>query len=192
MNNRLVIHLPIRRSMGAIQSIELRNMMKNGIRLLAFFSLMAATAASQAQPLPSPLGRFQDWDGYQAAQNGKPYCYILSTPKTAPSNDAHISITRFLGRGLEQQVNISFGTHINGGQPVQAVIDGQKRFELQSHSETGGWFADVKQEKQFVDALKKGQWLVVQAQGDGDEKFSHRYSLFGITAAHNAMQQNCS
>lgn len=165
-------------------------------RIWAFACALAVTsgvtASGQAQPLASSLGHFQDWDGYEVAQSQGSYCYILSTPKISDPMDAHISITRFKRRGLDHQVNISFGEVIDGSEAVKAVIDGHKRFELQGHGQTGGWFADAEQEKQFVDALKKGEWLMVEAHAGDAGVIRHRYSLFGVTAAHNDMAKRCS
>jgi|GEM_PF-3466699 len=178
--------------MDAIHRVELKDMMKYGIRAVSAIAVSLIITAGQTQPLAMPLGHFQDWDGYQAPQDQGSYCYILSTPKTSDPMDAHISITRFKRRGLDQQVNISFGTPIDDSKPVKAVIDGHKRFELQGHGQSGGWFADIEQEKKFVDALKKGEWLVVEAH-DGDAGIlRHRYSLFGVTAAHSDMAKRCS
>lgn len=172
--------------------IDMREIMRGPIKLAAAFVFCALGGAVQAQPFVEALGHFQDWDSYRSIESGKSYCYILSTPKSGGTGNAHISITNWSKRGFEDQVNIAFEGPIDPSNPVKAVIDGHKMFELQGHSSTGGWFADVEREKEFVEHLKKGQWLDVKATGVDDEKIQYRFSLFGATAAHKALASSCT
>ena len=69
------------------------------------------------------------------------------------------------------------------------TIDG-KIFELFTDGDTA-WNRDVKDDAKMVRAMRVGKQLVIRGISSRGTKTKDTYSLFGFTAAHNAINRAC-
>jgi hypothetical protein len=86
---------------------------------------------------------------------------------------------------------VSFETGYKIGKPnaIQATV-GDQRFEL-SASGTGAWTRNSNDDTALIEAMRAGNTMTVTGIGPGGEKVKDSYSLFGFTAAYNAISAAC-
>jgi len=139
------------------------------------------------------IGQHNAWGTYSYDQNGGKVCYVLSVPlDKQPSSLNHGDIFFFVSQKPGQ--NISFEPQFIAGYDMQAnskvtVTIGAQSFTMFTRGKSA-WMENAAQEPQFVAAMRGGSDMKVAAKSGRGNDTSYTFSLRGITAALNSIQ-NC-
>ena len=154
---------------------------------------IALTGAAMAQS-PTLIKQFNAWGAYSyTGPNGK-VCYILSLPiRKEPDNVNHGDIFFLVSQRPGQ--NISYEPQAMMGYPLQAnskvtvTVDG-RNFVLFTQDDSA-WVENAAEEPALVSAMRAGSSMSVKAVSRRGTNTSYTYTLTGVTAALNEIQ-NCN
>ena len=170
------------------------------IALLAF----GAAAPATAQQMQN-LGTFKNWTAWKGTDANGEMCYISSQPQSTAPDGVRRSPIHFLiihrqkvpvpnqaGQFVKavNEVQSMFGYPLRDAPLPSATIDG-KAFQMMPEGEAA-WLASTADEPNFVAAMKAGSTLVVKGQSQRGTDTTDTYDLGGVTAAMDAVAQNCS
>ena len=157
----------------------------------AMASLLLALAA-HAQD--KPLGDFKDWQAYSFAESGKKDCVVWAKPKTSSGKykrrgDVRVFVAHRRWTQRVNEMSLEAGYAFKPDSEVLVTIDG-KAFTLFTDGGTA-WNRATKDDRRMVKAMRVGKILVVEGVSSRGTKTKDTYSLFGFTAAHNAINKAC-
>lgn len=168
-------------------------MFRNGLLIAATVvgALMATAAAAQT---PKLLGTFKAWDAYSYQENGKPVCYMVSSPRNAePKNvqrgDIYVMVTHRPGDDVRDEVSVFAGYPYQKGSEVSLKIGGQD-FKLFTQGENA-WTREPDDDKNLVRTMIAGSTMMVRGTSSRGTATIDSYSLIGFTAAHKAISEAC-
>ena len=152
-------------------------------------------AAAQS---PNLLGSFRDWHAYAMGAGGDKVCYALSQPKDSDPKNVRRDPIFFLvsnwpARNVTGEPSVVPGYPYKDGGKVSVEI-GADKFELftkNEGSDGGAWLEDPAEEKRLLTAMKAGSTMVVKGTSSRGTLTSDHYSLLGITAALDKIDQAC-
>ncbi|MFZ2102127.1 MAG: invasion associated locus B family protein [Oricola sp.] len=161
--------------------------------MLAAGAMAIGAASAQAQT-PTRIGEFNDWGSFSYDSGGGKVCYALSVPTAKqPANVDHgdnfFLVTQRARQNVTYEPQFMAGYTLQEGSKVTVVIDGQS-FTLFT-KENSAWVENAAQEPALVAAMKAGSRMSVKAKSRRGTDTSYEYSLSGVTAALNAIQ-NCN
>ena len=160
--------------------------------LPSVFLLSAGTAAQAADKV---LGLYGDW-GAQTFTEGKNIgCSMWSQPtKDVGKYDKRGAIYAYIThRPWDKRINevsISAGYAYKKDSTVQVRIGGQK-FTLFTDGETA-WSRSPKDDKALVDAMRRGNTMIVTGMSSRGTQTTDTYSLTGFTKAFEAIGKACN
>ncbi len=167
---------------------------------LAFILGIAITAAAAVSPsagaqVPKQLSSHKDWTTFAYAEKGKKVCYAAakpadSEPKAVKRGEIFFLITLRPAEKVVDEVSMVAGYPFKDGSEVVVEVDG-KKFDLFTDTETA-WARAVQTDKAIVQAMVKGNDLVVRGTSARGTKTVDRYSLQGFKAAHEAILKACA
>ncbi len=153
--------------------------------------------AGKAAPLagaPALLDSFGEWSAYTAKAGKEKTCYALGKPRERlPSSLArdpgYVFISNRPGEGVKNEVSIVMGFEVKPESAPKAEI-GAASFEMVAKG-ANLWLKNAAQEGQFVEALKKGQKLVVKAMSKKGNATTDSYALPGVLPALDRIGKAC-
>jgi hypothetical protein len=154
----------------------------------------AKTAAKPQGNEPVQLGTFGEWGAY-AAQSGKAKtCYALGKPRDRQPaklkrDPAYIFISDRPGEGVKNEVSIVMGFDVKPDSSPSAEI-GSNQFEMAPKG-ANLWVKNAARESQFVEALRRGQRLVVKAASKKGNVTTDTYALTGLAPALDRIGKEC-
>ncbi|WP_342360254.1 invasion associated locus B family protein [Terrarubrum flagellatum] len=164
--------------------------------LLAFAAALPALA--QTKPAASAksilLEKSDDWSAY-AAQTGKDkLCYALAQPKDrAPGglnrDPAYFYIWMDPSKNVRNEVSVILGFPTKPGSDATATI-GAANFAF-STKEGNAWLKNPAESNRFLDAMRKGEKLVLKVTSLRGNALTDSYSLSGIAAAVARAAKEC-
>ncbi len=148
----------------------------------------------QAQEVEN-LGTFRFWTAWKGADTNGVMCYVSSQPQKAePSNvnrDAiHFLVIHRKGLGTRNEVQTIVGYPLESNSTPKVTVDG-KGFDMVVEG-SAAWLASASDESGFVAAMKAGSSMVVKGRSQRGTDTTDTYSLSGVTAAMEKIQQACS
>lgn len=151
---------------------------------------MAGTAMAQS---PTKLNQFDYWGAYSYKAGSGTVCYALSAPTgQAPSTVSHgdnfFLVTKRPGGGTAFEPQFMAGYALREGSQVTVSIDNGKAFNLFVKG-SSAWVETPQGEAGLVTAMRAGNAMTVKAVSLRGTNTSYTYSLKGISAALNAVQQ---
>jgi hypothetical protein len=157
---------------------------------LALFGLNAAGA----QDRPKLIAEFKDWDAFTYQEDGKPVCFVSSSPlKSTPGNvqrgDIYILVTHRPDSKTLDEVSVYTGYSFEDSSIATIDIDGRK-FELFTKDDTA-WAYDADADKKLVRAMVRGSKMSILGTSQRGTDTVDNYSLSGFTAARNAINKAC-
>ncbi|MBE6443938.1 MAG: hypothetical protein E7020_04650 [Alphaproteobacteria bacterium] len=161
-----------------------------------FFSLLAflsyVTAAFSAEQ--SLLGEYGDWIAYYYRDNAGPVCYMASTPKKdegkyTKRGDIYVVVTHRPNEKSYNVVNVNAGYPYKKNSETQMKI-GAKTFSLFTSGDKA-WAMTAQDDKNIVDAMKRGSRMIVNGISAKGTKTKDTYSLKGFTSAYKAISNKC-
>jgi len=147
---------------------------------------------------PETLGTFRDWRAYTHQDTGGKICYVVSEPKDwkpktkngrkVNRGDIYFLVTHRPEGKVFNETNIIMGYTFKKGYEPTARI-GNKTFRF--YSEEDSAWAYRNGEPKLVGSMKAGSEMIVYGLSSRGTKTTDTYSLLGITAALNQIDQEC-
>lgn len=160
---------------------------------VALLSVAAGGAASLAQGIER-LGDYDDWSAFRFTENGNKACYMASQPAKAEGNytrrgDIYALVTHRPAENRRDEVSFIAGYAFKQNSTVQVTIGGED-FQLFT-SEDGAWTANKDEDRKLVEAMIKGNRMVVKGTSSRGTVTTDTYSLKGFTAAYQSITDTC-
>jgi hypothetical protein len=161
----------------------------------------ATPARPAQQPATAPGGgqavliqSFDDWGAYATQAGRSKICYAMSQPKdrqpaTLRRGQGYLFVSFRPAEKVANEVAwvMGFPTRENGS--AEAVI-GNAKFALLTKGESA-WLRNPAEESQAIQAMNRGQNLVVRAVSARGNQTTDRYSLSGFGKALERAQEEC-
>jgi hypothetical protein len=158
-----------------------------------------ATAAAAAAT-PTAVGTFKSWSAYTFEDKGRLMCYTQSDPqgtigKVESRGSAAVMVIQAPDAAAKDQVSIVLGFLPQDGKNVTVTIGTKagkgKKFTLKKFAVGRAWADSSGQDKQIVSAMKRYDYLVVDAISKKGEKVRDTYYLSGFGKAYDASVKAC-
>jgi hypothetical protein len=158
-----------------------------------------ATAAAAAAT-PTAVGTFKSWSAYTFEDTGRLMCYSQGEPqgsigKVESRGSAAVMVIQAPDAAAKDQVSIVLGFLPQDGKNVTVTIGAKagkgKKFTLKKFAVGRAWAESSGQDKQIVAAMKRYNYLVVDATSKKGEKVRDTYYLSGFGKAYDAAVKAC-
>jgi hypothetical protein len=144
------------------------------------------------------LGVSRDWSALTSGSGTSKICYALSKPtvtdpKKAKRDPIYFLITDWPGRRAKSEPQAVPGYQYKDGSTVTAQVGGDK-FEMFTQNDAGAGSAWVRQradEVRLIDAMKRGQELVIIGTSKRGTLTHDTYSLAGLSDALDKIHNAC-
>jgi hypothetical protein len=152
-----------------------------------------ASAGAQAQSIER-LGDFSDWSAFKYLEDGNPICFMASEPAKAEGaysvrGKIHAMVTQRPADNRIDEVSIQAGYDYQEKSLVEVQVGTTK---LRLFTEGGSaWAVDKDADKKLVQAMIKGNTMVVQGTSARGTSTTDTYSLSGFTRAYETIRQAC-
>lgn len=151
---------------------------------------------------PTLLGKFRDWSAYSYGSGANRICYVMSEPKEmqprgATRGDTFLMVTHRPGQNVRNEVSVRIGYPFSDRSRPFAQI-GSDKFQMFSGVSEGGenrywaWLEDTSDEDRMAGAMRRGNSMIVKGTSQRGTLTTDRYSLSGISAALNKINDTCS
>ncbi len=163
-------------------------------------SLLAAGLACGLSGLaaaaePAALGSFGAWNAYTYKAADTKVCYIVAQPTQSQSSKkvkrdpVFFIVTNMPGRKVDGEVSTIIGYPFKEQSIVEVKVD-EVSFKLFTKGD-GAWAESSDMEKKIVAAMKGGKDLSVKGTSWKGTQTTDRYSLAGISAAMDKIDNAC-
>jgi hypothetical protein len=164
--------------------------------LIAAFAAAPAVAQAPAGAQPTQIGEFKDWNAYSAPVKGGKVCYTLATPEkgrrrsSQPPEGAYFFISNRPQDGVNNEVSVMPGFQLKAGSEVELTVDGAT-FKMFTRGE-GAFMGNNEDQAALVEAMRGGRRnMTVEATPTRGRKSTQNYSLSGLSAALDKINQEC-
>lgn len=174
-----------------------RNQLTTRLASLIAVTALAAglgAAGAQAQSIER-IGDYSDWSAFKYLEDdGKQVCFMASEPTKAEGNytrrgEIHAMVTHRPEEDRNDEVSIQAGYTYQEGAPVEVEISALKlRLFTQGES---AWTVDKDTDQQLVQAMVRGNTMVVKGTSSRGTNTTDTYSLSGFTRAYEAISKAC-
>lgn len=158
--------------------------------IVAAFLPIAAAAEEK------PLGTFKDWQAYSFPERGKSVCVVWGEPQKSEGKykkrgavRVFIAHRNWTKPKRVHEISFETGYTFKKGSEATVAIDG-KTYTLFTDGDTA-WSRAAKDDAKMVRAMRVGKQMVVRGISSRGTKTKDTYSLFGFTAAYNAINKAC-
>ncbi|MCB8819907.1 invasion associated locus B family protein [Microvirga rosea] len=157
---------------------------------LAFVILSCSSALAQDI---KPLGAFQNWSAWSSYENNTKVCYIYSDADTMkPENLDHgrvnfaIRHNRRSANGTEASLSAGYDF---APEAIRVSVDGTEFTMLpRGHY---AWLRREEREREFMEALRKGSVMTVEAKSRRGNQTTYTFSLKGVSSALQRAARAC-
>lgn len=158
---------------------------------LAFLTFTTSALAST----PVLIGEYGDWVAYSYKDSSGMVCYMASSPKKdegkyTKRGDIYAVITHRPKEKSFNVVNFVAGYDYKQGSKVEVKI-GNTKIDKIFTDEDKAWAISEKVDNELVDAMKKGDRMIVKGTSSRGTGTKDTYSLKGFMAAHKAITAKC-
>jgi hypothetical protein len=170
---------------------------RHAIGVLGAFAV-AALAVQPANAEPKAVGSYRDWSVYASGTGRDAVCYALAQPKASSPTNVKRDPIFFLVSSWPKR-NVTNEPSIVPGYPykdaskvrVQVGSDSFEFFTKNDGTDGGAWLESPDEEKRLVEAMKRGQSMIVTGTSTRGTLTRDEYSLAGLTAALDTVKSNC-
>ena len=166
------------------------------VALAAAPLLLALAAAPPLAAQENPLGEFKGWQAYSFAESGKKVCVVWARPNKSTGKykrrgavRVFVAHRRWTRPKRVNEMSFEAGYAFKKDSEARVTIDG-KKYTLFTDGDTA-WNRAAKDDAHMVKAMRVGKILVIEGVSGRGTKTTDTYSLFGFTAAHNAINKAC-
>lgn len=143
---------------------------------------------------PESIGTFGNWQAVTFEEGGNKGCYITSKPtkeegQYSQRGRVYVLVTHRPVDKSYDVVSVVAGYTYGENGDVTLTID-QTDFSLFTHQDSA-WAPDATADTALVDAMKKGNSMVVRGTSSRGTKTTDTYSLSGFTKAYQAIAEAC-
>jgi len=168
--------------------------MRSLLTALTLVITAALSATAFAQEEPKSLGTFSNWEAVTFQEGGNTGCYITSVPSKKEgaytSRDrTYALVTHRPADKTFNVVTIVAGYTYKEGSEVTIRIGGNS-FRLFTNKDAA-WAPDEETDKRIVQAMIKGNGMIVEGISSRGTKTTDTYSLIGFTKAFRAIADAC-
>ena len=161
------------------------------IHTVAALLLLGGPALAQSA---TKIGQHNAWGTYSYQSDNGKVCYVLTVPlQKQPSSLNHGDIFFFVsqkpGQNVQYEPQFIAGYNLREDSKVTITV-GDKSYTMFTRGNSA-WLENAAQEPELVAAMKAGSDMRVQATSGRGNDTSYTFSLRGITAALDSIQ-NCS
>jgi invasion protein IalB len=155
----------------------------------------AGTAAAAARPgKPALVASFGDWGAYTAVAGKSKTCYALAEPKerlpaSLKRDKAYVFVSTRPGEGVKNEVSIIMGFDVKADSSPKSEV-GTTGFDMIAQKDKL-WVRNAAEEGHLLDAMRKGQRLIVKAASGRGNATTDSYSLAGLAQALDRVQKEC-
>ena len=144
---------------------------------------------------PKLLGEFNDWSAFYYQDGKNVVCYMASSPqkdegKYTKRGDIYVVITHRPAEKSFDVVNFVAGYTYKRDARVVVKI-GKTTIDKMFVDGDKAWAVSEKTDKQLVEAMKKGERMIVTGESSRGTATKDTYSLSGFTAAYRAISAKC-
>lgn len=156
-------------------------------KTFALAPILAVTFAlpALAQPVPTMVRQFGDWNLYSYQSGGSKSCYVLTVPKQAlPASVSHgdnyfLVAPKPSGNGYYPQAIMGYDLQA-GSQMIASV--GDESFVMVPKGNSG-WTQKEGDDAALISAMRGGAQLTLKAVSGRGTQTSYTFSLTGVSAA---------
>ncbi|MFK7903427.1 MAG: invasion associated locus B family protein [Nitratireductor sp.] len=169
------------------------------IAMIAALSLPLTANMANAQSSPKQIKQNKAWGAYSHTGASGKFCFVLSIPieklpetkngSKVDHGDNFFTVSQRPGQQLRLESQFKAGYSLQENSKVAVDIDGNK-FSMFTRSNSA-WLEDPNREGALVAAMKAGSKMKIAAVSRRGTQTSYTYSLSGITASLNEIQ-NCN
>lgn len=164
------------------------------LSVIALASAALFPRAAHAQE-PQLVGEFEAWAAYSYDSDNGKVCYIVaqpteSEPKNVNRDPVFFLVTHRPGQNVRNEVSTIIGYPFKQGSSVTVTID-DNPYEMFTSGD-GGWFDSGTKDSQVVRAMKAGLKMSVKGVSWRGTETMDQYSLSGVTAAMNKIDETCN
>ncbi|MFW5660461.1 MAG: invasion associated locus B family protein [Oceanicaulis sp.] len=166
---------------------------------LAFAALLtsaalAAPAAAQSGGEPVFQGGHQDWRVFTRGEGDSRVCYATSRPsESLPASvdhgEVYFLVSTWANGAADEQPSFLAGYALRPASPPRVRV-GADRFTM-FVSEQEGFVEEARDEARLVDAMKRGSSMRVEAMSARGTATAYEFSLSGVTAALQKVEDLC-
>ncbi len=143
---------------------------------------------------PKILGSYKAWDAYKLTRDGNTICYVVSQPTdTQPKNvkrgDIFFIVSNWANLNIKGQPSVVTGYTYRDGSTTTAKI-GSEKFNFFTQGD-GAWMRESTNERKILGAMRRGTTMIVTGTSTRGTLTTDRYSLAGISAALEKINQVC-
>jgi hypothetical protein len=167
--------------------------MRRTLATLSCLGMIALASPALAQSA-TKIGQHNAWGTYSYEGDGGRVCYVLTVPteKQPPSlnhGDIYFFVSQKPGQNVtyEPQFIASYNFQDNSKVTVQV---GNSSYSMFTRG-TSAWLENAAQESELIAAMRGGADMKIAAKSGRGNDTNYTFSLRGITAALNSIQ-NCS
>jgi hypothetical protein len=155
-----------------------------------------------AKPAANPaegavlLGQFGDWGAYKATPGGKKICFALAKPSAAVTvppgrnrDPSYAFVSTRPAEKVKNEISVIVGYQQKAGGDATATI-GTASYVMYTEND-GAWVKNAAEEAQMVDAMRKGNDLVVKSVSTHGTQTSDTYTLKGLAQALDKVVEEC-
>ncbi|PWE18167.1 hypothetical protein DDZ18_00710 [Marinicauda salina] len=162
--------------------------------ILALIAVSAAGAATAAAQEPEFQGAHRDWRVFTRAAGDDLICYALSRPQDSrPGNvdhgDVYFIVATWASGAAEEQPSFLAGYTLRPDSPPRVRV-GSDSFRMYV-SEQEGFIESGRDEERLVSAMRRGADMRVEATSARGTATAYEFSLMGITAALQDVEDLC-
>jgi invasion protein IalB len=173
-----------------------RILMAGAVALVAgALGLGAAGAQTQTR-----VDAKQDWSIFQAGDQGKKVCWIVSQPTRTAAfrngksvqvrrGDIYLMVSIRPGDGVQNEISYLGGYPFKPGSKVEASV-GSDKFSLFTEGENA-WAPSAKEDGDLVDAFRRGSSAKLEGVSSRGTSTVDTFSLSGFSAALDAAAALC-
>lgn len=166
------------------------------MRIVLFSSLLIAMmTASAAAQNTTQVAENRDWAVYvHESGDGNKICFAASEPTDSSPNDPNRSgvyfyVTNWVGDGIKNELSIKNGYEFKEG--TQPTVDvGGNEFAMFTRGDNA-FLRDPEEERRLLQLMKAGARLTVTGETADGQQTTDTYSLFGLTASINTLDEEC-
>jgi invasion protein IalB len=166
------------------------------MRIVLFSSLLIALmTASAAAQNTTKVAENRDWAVYvHEGEEGNKICFAASEPTDSSPNDQNRSgvyfyVTNWASDGIKNELSVKNGYEFQEGtQPTVNV--GGTEFAMFIRGDKA-FLRDPEDEKRLLQLMKAGAKMTVSGETADGQQTTDTYSLFGLTASVNTLDEEC-
>lgn len=143
---------------------------------------------------PKSLGTFSNWQAFQYNETSGMVCFLSVKPdksegKYTRRDPVYLMVTHRPSEASNNVVSFIAGYTYKSGSEVKMTVDGQS-FSLLGQDDTA-WTSDDATDKRLVDAIKRGNKLIVEGHSSRGTLTKDSFSLRGSGSALQTIDKAC-